>query len=82
MRFNNNTTALIFGSFHQGKEQRSPLNTNRIPIFVHMINLVQLGVFLPQGHLFKDVSLQINRGDKIGLNGKNGSVKSTLLKLL
>ena len=22
LRFNNNTTALIFGSFHQGKEQR------------------------------------------------------------
>ena len=40
-----------------------------------MINLVQLGVFLPQGHLFKDVSLQINRGDKIGLTGKNGAGK-------
>jgi hypothetical protein len=23
LRFNNNSTALIFGSFHQGKEQRS-----------------------------------------------------------
>lgn len=47
-----------------------------------MINLEQLGVFLPQGYLFKDISFQINRGDKIGLAGKNGAGKSTLLKLI
>jgi ATP-binding cassette, subfamily F, member 3 len=47
-----------------------------------MINLEHLGVFLPQGFLFKDVNLQINTGDKIGLVGKNGAGKSTLLKLL
>lgn len=47
-----------------------------------MINLEQLGVYLPQGHLFKDITLQINRGDKIGLAGKNGAGKSTMLKLL
>lgn len=47
-----------------------------------MINLEQLGVHLPQGFLFKDITLQINKGDKIGLAGKNGAGKSTLLKLL
>lgn len=47
-----------------------------------MINLEQLGVFLPQGFLFKDITLQINKGDKIGLAGKNGAGKSTLLKLI
>lgn len=47
-----------------------------------MINLEQLGVYLPQGFLFKDITLQINKGDKIGLAGKNGAGKSTLLKLL
>ena len=47
-----------------------------------MINLENLGVFLPQGFLFKDVHLQINDGDKIGLVGKNGAGKSTLLKLI
>ncbi|MDD2984271.1 MAG: ABC-F family ATP-binding cassette domain-containing protein [Crocinitomicaceae bacterium] len=47
-----------------------------------MINLEQLGVYLPQGFLFKDITLQINKGDKIGLAGKNGAGKSTLMRLL
>ena len=47
-----------------------------------MINLEQVGVHLPQGYLFKEISLQINDGDKIGLVGKNGAGKSTMLKLI
>ena len=47
-----------------------------------MINLEQLGVYLPQGFLFKDITLQINKGDKIGLAGKNGAGKSTLMRLI
>lgn len=32
--------------------------------------------------LFRDVTLSVSRGDKIGLNGHNGCGKSTLLKIL
>ena len=32
--------------------------------------------------LFKDASLQVNRGDRIGLVGPNGAGKSTLFSLL
>lgn len=51
-------------------------------VSLRMINLEKLAVHLPQGYLFKDISLQINKGDKIGLVGKNGAGKSTLLKLI
>ena len=47
-----------------------------------MINLEKIGVHLPQGYLFSDISLQINKGDKIGLVGKNGAGKSTLFKAI
>lgn len=47
-----------------------------------MIQLDNLGVFLPQGFLFQNITAQINKGDKVGLVGKNGAGKSTILKLI
>lgn len=47
-----------------------------------MIQLDQVSVHLPQGYLFKDITVQINPNDKIGLVGKNGAGKSTMLKLI
>jgi len=47
-----------------------------------MIQLDNLGVFLPQGYLFQGITAQINKNDKVGLVGKNGAGKSTILKLI
>ncbi len=47
-----------------------------------MIRLSGLSYHLPQGFLYKDISLFIDRGDKIGLTGKNGVGKSTLLGII
>jgi ATP-binding cassette subfamily F protein 3 len=47
-----------------------------------MINLENLGYFLPQGYLFKNINFQINKGEKIGLVGKNGAGKSTMLRII
>lgn len=47
-----------------------------------MIQLEQVSIHLPQGYLFKDITVQINSNDKIGLVGKNGAGKSTMLKLI
>lgn len=47
-----------------------------------MIRLNNLSYHLPQGFLYKDISMFIDRGHKIGLTGKNGVGKSTLLRLI
>lgn len=47
-----------------------------------MVRIGALSYHLPQGFLYKDISIFIDRGDKIGLTGKNGVGKSTLLGLI
>ncbi|HHF08726.1 MAG TPA: ATP-binding cassette domain-containing protein, partial [Kosmotoga arenicorallina] len=47
-----------------------------------LIVLENLGMSFGERWLFKNVNLQINQGDRIGLVGKNGTGKTTLLKLI
>ncbi|MCG8577764.1 MAG: ATP-binding cassette domain-containing protein [Flavobacteriales bacterium] len=47
-----------------------------------MLRLNELSYHLPRGVLYKNISLFIDRGDKIGLTGKNGVGKSTLLGII
>ena len=47
-----------------------------------MIKLNNLSLDFAGNIIFKNISLQVNKNDRIGLIGKNGSGKTTLLNLL
>src|SRR5207302_5917243 len=47
-----------------------------------MLTVSQLSKSFAGRALFDDVSLQVNRGDRIGLVGPNGAGKSTLFSLI
>src|ERR1700750_2014024 len=52
------------------------------PPFLSMLTLSQVSKSFAGRTLFSDVSLQVNRGDRIGLVGPNGAGKSTLFSLI
>ncbi|MFV0237019.1 MAG: ABC-F family ATP-binding cassette domain-containing protein [Flavobacteriales bacterium] len=47
-----------------------------------MIFVQNIGLHFAGNYLFNNVSFRINKGDRIGLVGKNGAGKSTFLKIL
>ncbi|MCL2790029.1 MAG: ABC-F family ATP-binding cassette domain-containing protein [Desulfobulbus sp.] len=47
-----------------------------------MLNVNGLNLQYGSRHLFRDVSVQIQSGDRVGLAGVNGAGKSTLLKVM
>ena len=52
-------------------------------VAVHaMLTVSQVSKSFAGRVLFEDVSLQVNRGDRIGLVGPNGAGKSTLFSLI
>ena len=47
-----------------------------------MLAINQLSIQFGLKHLFKNVSVRVHPGEKIGLVGVNGAGKSTLLKIM
>jgi len=58
------------------------LSTQPFNLGFYMITINNLTKAYGEKTLFKDISLNINRGEKIGLIGPNGAGKSTLFHLL
>ena len=47
-----------------------------------MLSINNLSLQYGSKHIFRDVSVQIHDGDRIGLAGVNGTGKSSLLKIM
>src|SRR5690606_27545878 len=47
-----------------------------------MVNISNLSISFQGEYLFEDITFMLGAGDRIGLIGKNGAGKSTMLKIL
>lgn len=47
-----------------------------------MLNIHNLSISFQGENLFQDITFKLNAGDRVGLIGKNGAGKSTMLKIL
>jgi ATPase subunit of ABC transporter with duplicated ATPase domains len=47
-----------------------------------MLNIHNLSVSFGGSYLFEEVTFRLGAGDRVGLVGKNGAGKSTMLKML
>ena len=69
---------------HGGPQRhlRRRLRAAKFGAFSKMLTVSQVSKSFGGRILFEDASLQVNRGDRIGLVGPNGAGKSTLFSLL
>ena len=47
-----------------------------------MLNIHNLSISFQGEYLFEDITFKLGNGDRIGLIGKNGAGKSTMLRIL
>ena len=47
-----------------------------------MLNIHNLSISFQGDYLFEDITFKLGLGDRIGLIGKNGAGKSTMLRIL
>ena len=47
-----------------------------------MMNIHNLSISFQGEYLFEDITFKLDNGDRVGLIGKNGAGKSTMLKIL
>ena len=47
-----------------------------------MLNIHNLSISFQGDYLFENISFKLTPGDRVGLIGKNGAGKSTMLKIL
>ena len=64
-------------------EQTDSLKISQIPYHkTQYLSLRDVGIFYGDNHVCGNISLEIERGDRIVLCGKNGSGKSSIIKLI
>jgi len=61
----------------------SDLKVTQIPYYKsRFLSLLEVSIFYGQKNVCSNISFDINQGDRIALHGKNGSGKSSILKLI
>ncbi len=58
------------------------MHRSKSTIVTFMLNIHNLSVSFAGEYLFKDISFRLGPGDRVGLIGKNGAGKSTMLKII